>query len=190
MRYRRWILGLSLVFASLATGASPAIAGNWSPEGDKALIVSSNFFILIGGKEDECEAMTGTGTLGTKSSTWSVSPEFLGCTFPILTEGSWTATDVNSEEATLLIPKKEKALVVELSKECSVRLEEGVTLGSTKDYVNGVSGAEDPSSLELASQLVLVKESKEKCAEAKKATISANMLLINLTSLTSPIKAS
>lgn len=190
MRCHRWVLGLGLAVLGMATSATCALAGSWTPEGAGAFIASTNFLISIGTKVDECNSTAGEGTLGAKTSTWTLLPQFSNCTYHTLAEGSWTATDVNSEEATLQIPRGERALVVELSKECSVRVEEGATLGATKDYVNGVNGAEDPSELELAPQSVLAKESAAKCAEVTKVTISANMLLVNLTSLTTPIDVS
>lgn len=187
---RRYILGVVLAMVSLVGGTDAASAGTWAPSEAKALILGTDFTIKIGAKEDLCRGTVGEGKLGAKTSTWTFTPEFSTCAFTTTTEGSWTATDVNATEATIQLPKKEKGLVVEISKECHVNIESGPTLGAEKDETNGKNGAEVPSSLTLGPQEVTIKESPAKCVGAAAAVISAHMVFINLTSLAEAITVS
>jgi hypothetical protein len=189
------LFGASLVVA-LAVNTSSAAAGNWSPAGDEVVVDSTNVAIELGGKKITCEATVGEGKLASPaSSTWTFTPEFSQCSNAISVEGSWTAKDVNGEEATLEIPTKAKAVVMEVSSGCDVDVENGGTVGSSKDYVNGTNGLEKPSELTLTAQAVTIKDSPKKCVapcstETTSADISGQMLFFNFTSMAEAIKVS
>ena len=193
------VLGLSIAsaFVLVMSRDSSASGGDWTPAGDEVVVDSSDISFSIGTIEVTCDVTAGIGTLKTESSTWDFKPTFSDCNHPVTVKGEWTATDVNSSEATLTIPKEEKAVDIEVSSECSVYIEGG-TIGSSGDYDNGESGVTEPSELELFSQTVTVKDSTKACVElfcrkgeeAKSATVSGTLGLLNYSNEAEPIKVS
>jgi hypothetical protein len=199
LRLRVGILVVTVAgFVAFALNASDTHASgeNWGPAGDKVFIDSTNMEIQVGTITVKCEATAGTGTLSEPgSSTWTVTPSFSRCNYPVVAKGAWTATDLNSSEATLEIPKEEKAISIEVSSGCIVNLEAGGTLGSASDYTNGENGMTEPSMLELISQTTTVKDSSKACVtvpcskeEAKSATFNGNILLFNYSSEAEAVK--
>src|ERR1700722_7212219 len=97
-------VGMLFTWASLLAinqGSSSAAGGVWTPSGANVVIDSTNLTFTIGAVTDECRAVSGNGTIGKESATWTFTPEFGGCTDPVTVKGAWTAKDVNSGEATL-----------------------------------------------------------------------------------------
>lgn len=184
------LCGVSAFILTLDAGRSRASGGAWSPEGDEVMLASTDITAEIGDIDVTCDAMVGFGTLSKEeSATWTVTPELSHCNYPVKVKGAWTATAVDSSEATLELPKEEKAVSIEISSSCTVNLESGGTLGSSGDYTTGVNGVEEPSTFEISSSSVTVKDSSKGCVtplcskeEAKVAVISGNLLLINDTS--------
>ncbi len=185
---------IALVVAGLPVGS--ASAGNWSPAGAEASIDSTNITIVIGAKTITCGAFVGGGTLSSPASaTWNFAPKFSKCTNAVSVEGSWTAKDENSSEAIFEIPKKAKALTIEISESCKVVVENGGAIGAKEDYENGTNGIEEPSLMSLVGQTVTVKDSPSKCVapcntETTTAEVSGDFVLYNFTSTTEAIKVS
>jgi hypothetical protein len=142
----------------------------------------------------ECEALVGSGTLGTESATWTFTPHFNGCTKPVKAEAAWTANDVSSSEATFTIPTG-KSMTIEAAPSCTVTVESGGTLGSAGNYANGVNGELEPSTVELAEQSVSIKSSGFECpavicSGTSTAVFNGNLSLFNYTSEEVAIKVS
>lgn len=185
----------SLVGLVLSTSSS-ASGGTWSPTGDEAIADSANVSIEAGGTTVSCEATVGQGTLSaTESATWKLKTAFSDCNDPVTVKGEWTATDVNSSEATLEIPKEEHALTIELSSKCTLYVNGGATLGSAGDYINGTGGVIEPSQLELTGQTMTVTDSPTGCLkscgkEVTTAGISGTFGILNFTTEAEAIKVS
>jgi hypothetical protein len=194
MRKYRWpMFGAVLTIAFLGASIGSAQAGNWAPAGAQVVIDSTNFsFELEGaGEPFTCEAAVGTGKIKTASTTWTFTPEFSECPSPVKVKGAWTATDVNSEEATLEIPKqKGGSLIFEVSPTCNVLTEGGVTLGSGKDYKNGKNGLTIPSRMSLKQKISIIDSPKECFNKNTSALVSANLSLFNFTNELEAIKVS
>lgn len=184
------VVAVSALLA-LDQGSSPAAVGVWTPSSASALINSTNLMITIGAVKDECHSVSGKGTLGKESKTWTFTPEFGGCTDAVSIKGAWTASDINSGEATLKTGEEANSFVIEVSA-CKVIVKSGSTIGVEGDYSNGTSGLERPSTLEFESQSVTVTQSPSGCLkeEVKTATISAGWNVFNLSSTKEAIDVS
>jgi hypothetical protein len=189
------IAGASILVAVNQTNSS-AVGEDWAPSGASVLIDSTNTTVTLGGLTDECDAASGKGTLGEGSSTWTFTPEFEECTYPIKVKGSWTATDVNSSEATLTTSGESSSLVIELPS-CEITAASSSKVGTASDYHIGTNGLEKPSSLEIASQSVTVTQSPKDClkipctnSEAKTATVNGDWNVFDLTKETEAISVS
>jgi hypothetical protein len=181
------VVAVASILVAFTRTNSSAAGEDWAPSGASVLIDSTNTSIALGGVTDECDAASAKSTLGEASSTWTFTPEFDECTDPIKVKGAWTATDVNSGEATLTTSGESSSLVIELPS-CEITVASSSTIGATGDYTAGTNGLEKPSLLEIASQSVTVTQSPKGCLkvpctnnEVKTATISGNWNVFDLT---------
>src|ERR1700686_1316488 len=175
------VLAVAMISIYVCDSAS---ALQWHPAKNTVLIESSSLTFTIGSEVFECEATAGEGTISSEGSKWTFTPKFSACGAQVKAGAAWTAEAVGVGEATLAIPKEgEKGRVtIEISPKCKVLIEEGGTLGSAGDFINGANGAVEPSTLAITEQKVPVVDSPAACLHSPtSASINARFLLIDLT---------
>lgn len=191
-RYRILAFSAMTILSAMALNTGSAFAGNWDPNGAVTVGVSTDL-VLTAEKAagvfiiSSCNNVTLNGTLGTNSTTWTITPG-LNCTGDT-TSNTWTAMDENMTQASLKIPAGVK-VELQIMAGCKLVFEAQAITKAT-NYANGTNGAAMPSKWKINDNASYVAQNPAKCfknVEAGTAKIEADFLMINTSNIAAAIK--